>query len=183
MIDVLEYEHPDRTEAESYIQRVFYRAYGANIQYFMPHLLRLRYDESGDYYSVIGWKSGGDSGKLFLERYLDEPVEQAIARAVGEPVARDSIVEVGNLAEVGPGGARDAIVAMSGFLHGAGYRWVVFTGVAKLANAFFRLHLDPFELAVADINRLWPKTRKEWGTYYENNPRVLGGDISQAFLF
>jgi len=181
LIDVLEDDDPDRGEAEAHIRRVYLEAYQANIRYFLPHMLRLLYDESGEYYSIVGWKSGGDPGDFFLERYLDEPVEAAVSRQGGEKVSRDSIVEVGNLAEFGPGGARDAIVAMTGFLHGAGYRWVVFTGVTKLSNAFKRLQLDPFQLAVADINRLWPAVRKEWGNYYANNPRVLGGEIENGY--
>jgi len=92
-------------------------------------------------------------------------------------VARASIVEVGNLTEAEAGDARIAIIAATAFLYAAGYRWVVFTGVSRLRNAFRRLGLEPKELVEADDSRLSEDERRSWGSYYSGHPIVCFGDI------
>jgi len=63
------------------------------------------------------------------------------------------------------------------FLHAAGYRWVLFTAVTHLFNAFQRLGLKPVRLAEAEPGRL-PDAGASWGRYYEAGPVVCAGDIS-----
>ena len=43
---------------------------------------------------------------------------------------------MGNLATVSSGGARWLIIALTAYLQGAGYDWVVFTAVRSLRNSF-----------------------------------------------
>lgn len=86
---------PRRAEAENFIREVFSRRYGAQITAFAPRLLLLEQD--GRVIAATGWRAAGDTA-LFLERYLDLPIENAMAALADQPVARDRIVEVGNLA-------------------------------------------------------------------------------------
>ncbi len=180
MLDVLHPGHPDRQDTEVFIQAVFARQYDADIRHFMPHMVRLSYDDSGELYSAVGYREAAD-GPLFLEHYLDSPVETAMAHAMEQPVSRNDIVEVGNLAEVGPGGARDAIIALTAYLYGAGYHWVAITAVPRLVNAFQRIGLRTVYLADADIMRLPESERSLWGRYYDNRPKVVGGDIRLGY--
>jgi len=175
VIDVLHADHAERAQVIDYIKQTYRRVYAAEPKSFMPHFIRVR-DHQKNYKAVIGYRDA-EYQRLFLEAYLDEPVEAAISRYTGEPVERAGIVEVGNLVEAEAGDARLAIIAATAFLHTAGYRWVVFTGVSRLRNAFRRLGLEPKELIEADDSRLSEEERLAWGTYYSGRPVVCFGDI------
>ena len=140
----------------------------------MPRLLGL---EAGDssLHGAVGYRSAGEH-PLFLERYLDLPIEQAIRQRFGRTVARDEIVEVGNLAAAGVGTARRLIVALTDLLAAEGFRWVAFTGTATLLNSFLRLGLSPCVIGLADPARVGDEL-PDWGTYYDTGPRVMVGEI------
>ncbi len=180
MLDVLHPDHSDRAQAEAFIRDVFAKKYGACIEHFMPHLVRLRYDVNGAYYSVAGYKEAA-SGSLFVEQYLRQTVDYELSHKIGQRVSRDVIVEVGNLAEAGPGGGRDAIIALVSFLFGAGYQWGVVTAVPQLANGFRRLGLKYVELGVADPNKLSPEQRIAWGRYYDHKPMIRAADLRMTY--
>jgi len=179
MIEVLHEDHSERQQVIDYVRQTFRRVYNADPMSFMPHFIRVR-DNKNNYKAVIGYRDA-EYQRLYLEAYLDEPIEAAISRHVGFPVDRASIVEVGNLAEAAAGDARLAIIAATAFLHSAGYRWVVFTGVARLRNAFRRLGLEPKELVVADDSRLPEDERIAWGSFYAGNPVVCFGEIKEGY--
>lgn len=180
MLDVLHPGHCERGQAESFIRDVFSQKYNAYIEHFMPHLIRLRYDNTATCYSVAGYKEA-TSGALFVEQYLRQSVDYELSRRVGQTVHRDVIVEVGNLAEAGPGGGRDAIIALVSFLFGAGYQWGVVTAVPKLANGFRRLGLKYVDLGIADPSKLSPEQRVAWGSYYDHKPMIRAADLRMTY--
>jgi len=180
MLDVLHPGHSDRDQAEAFIGEVFSKKYGAHITSFMPHLIRLCYDETGACYSVAGYKEA-ISGSLVVEQYLRQSVDYELSRKVGQRINRDVIVEVGNLAEAGPGGGRDAIIALVSFLFGAGYQWGVVTAVPQLANGFRRLGLKYIELGEADPDKLSPEQRVAWGSYYDHKPMIRAADLRMTY--
>jgi hypothetical protein len=75
-----------RAQAEDLIRRCYAERYQARIRHFMPCLLGLEAPD-GRVLGAVGCRRAQD-GTLFLERYLGEPIEGAIARRVGRPVAR-----------------------------------------------------------------------------------------------
>jgi hypothetical protein len=168
-----------RAILERFIAARFKRAYGASIDQFRPHLLGLR-DERGEWVAAVGY-AGAGSGRLFLEQYLDEPVEQALGRALERPVARERIVEVGNFAAVRAGVARRLIPALAGRLRELGFELAVFTATRELRNAFLRLRLWPCMLAAAEPARLGGGAAS-WGSYYAHRPFVMGGRIADCLL-
>lgn len=167
--------HPQRPSFEAFIAARFGRAYGARLTHFLPHLLGVR-DGLERWQAAAGYAAAGVQ-ELFLEQYLDEPVERTLGRAVGRPVARNDVVEVGNLAAVSAGMARALIPLLARHLHRMGYRWVAFTATRALRNSFHRLGLQPLVLAPADPARL-PDGGVSWGSYYAQDPVVMGGRIS-----
>jgi hypothetical protein len=173
--------HPDRAEVEAFIARVYAERYGAKLRSFLPQLLAFR-GADGELQAAVGTRRGQD-GPLFVEQYLDASAEQTLAARHGVVARRDELVEVGNFAALSPGDARELIVQLTGILHAAGSRWVLFAATRQLRNAFDRLHLGTVELAPARRERL-RDDRTEWGSYYNSNPCVLFGDIAagQAFL-
>jgi hypothetical protein len=167
--------HPQRGSFEAFISERFSRAYGARLSHFLPHLLGVK-DGLGRWQAAAGYAAAGVQ-QLFLEQYLDQPIEHALAEEVGRSIQRNSIVEVGNLAAVSAGMARALIPQLARHLHRMGYRWVAFTATRALRNSFQRLGLRPLHLAAADPARL-PDRGASWGSYYDQDPRVMAGKIS-----
>lgn len=167
---------PRRAEAEAFIAGVFARRYGARVSSFAPDLLLI--EQHGRIVAATGWRGAG-AEPLFLERYLDEPVEDAVSRFAAGGVARARIAEVGNLAAEKNGGSLHVIVALAGRLAALGYEWVVFTATRELAGIFARLGLPLLALAKADPARLGAEAAA-WGSYYDTEPVVVAGRIRIA---
>ena len=170
--------HPARAEFEAFIATRYRLAYGARITHFLPHLLGVR-NRLIEWQAGAGYAAAAAARTLFLERYLDCPVERAIAAACGRPVARAGIVEVGNLASVSAGMARSLIPALAVHLDRLGYAWVTFTATRALRNTFHRLGLQPLKLSAADPARL-EDGGASWGNYYGHDPLVVACKISQG---
>lgn len=164
---------------EAFIQQRFRKAHGADIRHFMPELFGMS-DASGELCAVAGVRMAS-AGQLFLERYLDEPIEPLISAAADQPVDRACIVEVGNLAASDTGSARLSIIAITYLLAMGGLEWVAFTGNIGLVNSFHRLGLKPVTLCAADPERLGDD-RHNWGSYYDSKPWVHVGNIRAGFI-
>jgi hypothetical protein len=162
-----------------FIRQRYAASFGARLEQFMPHL----YSLCGPRQEIVGafGLRHGDQ-PFFLEHYLDQPVEVAIARQIGRPVDRSRIVEVGQFAGDGPGAMRALIGALTDHLHRRGVEWVVFTGTIALRNAFKRLGLQPRVLGQADPSCLPADARAAWGSYYTHSPLVLFGNVSEGAL-
>lgn len=169
--------HGMRPAVEGFIHEVFARAYGADVRQFHPTLLGLRAGPA--LRAAVGFRDGGDR-PLFSEHYLPRAAHRMIAASTGAPVDAGALVEVGNLALAGMGDARWVIAAVTVLLHELGYRWVLFTAVKSLVNAFRRLGLNPIPLAAADPARL-PGGGGAWGRYYQARPVVCAGDIAAGY--
>lgn len=167
----------DRAGLEHFIQQIFQATYGAELGSFYPNLTAFTTDNQ--LRGVVGYRDGMVK-PLFSEQYLDAPVETVMSRHLKQEVRREQLVEVGNLALANPGEARWVIAAMTAFLHAAGYRWVLFTVVKPLFNAFQRLGLRPIEIATPDPARLSDGGRS-WGSYYQAGPVVCAGDIEAGY--
>lgn len=145
----------------------------------MPRLFSLRTNRH-ELIAAFGLRPAKNE-RLFLESYLNGPIEVVMRSRLGKDVNREDVIEVGNLSALYPGASRWVIVALTALLHNEGYKWVVFTGTSTLRNGFTRLGLRPVELGKASIDVLPPQSRRSWGTYYENTPVVLSGEIDLGY--
>ena len=143
------------------------------VEEFVRATFKSRFDAE-----LAGWRCAADA-PLFLESYLDAPVETAVAKLAGHPVERSRIVEVGNLAAARAGASVDVILALSRHLDRLGYEWVVFTATRELIGIFARIGLPLLALAPADPARLGDDAGA-WGHYYETQPIVVTGPIRLA---
>ena len=166
---------PERAALERFVAERFRIVYGARVSHFCANLLGIR-DAGGAWHAAAGYTPAA-AGALFLEHYLDQPVETLLSGAAGRPVARERVVEVGNLAAAAAGMGRVLVPALGRHLYALGYRWVAFTATHELRNAFRRLRLEPLLLAPALAARL-PDRGAAWGTYYAHDPSVMGGCIA-----
>lgn len=126
---------PDENIFE-FVQRRFALHHGARIQTLLPWQCTLS-DEQGTLLASAGLNPAS-TGPLFLEHYLESPVEQQLACALQQPVLRDDILEVGNLAAL-DGHARLLILALIQYLVEQRYRYVVFTATDQVRGLFHSL--------------------------------------------
>ncbi|HEU4352885.1 MAG TPA: thermostable hemolysin [Burkholderiales bacterium] len=164
-----------RPDLERFIAERFRKVHSANVSHFGTYLLGLR-DARGIWRAAAGYTPAA-SGTLFLEQYLDAPVEEALSQAANQRVPRARIVEVGNLAAVPPGFARSFLPALGRYLIEREFAWVVFTATRQVRNLLHRLCFKSYALAPATRTRL-PDGGAAWGTYYANDPTVMAGRLA-----
>ncbi len=164
-----------RAELEKLVAAAFERSHGAMVRSFMPTLVGLE-DRSGALRGAALGYRGAAGGPLFLEQYLDQPIEQAIAARVadGRKVERERIVEVGNLAGRGCRSAMYLVAQLPRFLVGKGYRWLTFTGTSRVREIIEGFGAPLLDLGAADPARL-AAGADDWGRYYDTAPRVMAG--------
>ena len=165
-----------RGALEACIADKFARQYGAKIEQFLPFLLSL--DVAGQLGAVAGLRLAGQSD-LFLEQYLDVPVEQAVSKEFRTPVDRAQIVEIGNLASAAPGSAALLFSLLPAILHEAGIRWVVCTATPQVQAMLGKLQFPSQTICTADPDVLGDK-QADWGSYYASRPDVIVGDVELA---
>ena len=163
---------PDRAELEAFVGAAFRRGHDATVASFMPTLLSFR-GPAGDLRGVIGLRAAAPQA-LYLEQYLEQPVEAAISAATGQPVQRTQVVEVGNLAGANCRAAMRMVAQLPGYLLSRDYCWIVFTATRTVRGILESLGAPLVELARADGARVAAGPDR-WGRYYEQDPRVLAG--------
>lgn len=161
----------DRAEIEQFIHDVFAKNYGANVQQFMPTLISLR-GANGELVAAFGLRKA-DHETLFLEQYLDTPIENVLSNRLNKPVTRNQITEIGNLAVSNPRNAGVLIAHVIQHSLDIGVEWCVATAHHSLQNGLIKGGRDVFALEVADKNRLTPDELATWGSYYSNQPQVV----------
>ena len=166
---------PDERILE-FVQQRFALHHDARIEQLLPWQCTLS-DEQGTLLASAGFKPAS-AGPLFLEHYLESPVEQQLASALQQPVLRDDILEVGNLAAL-DGHGRLLILALVQYLVEQRYRYVAFTATDQVRALFCSLGLQPHFLQSARRD-LVPQPER-WGRYYDHDPKVVAGDIRQGY--
>ena len=169
---------PAREEVEALIRGVYAERYGARVERFAPMLVSLREGEGAAARTVAaaGYRLAVEP--LFLERYLDRPVEELLAHG-GVLPQRMGIVEVGHLAAVRAGEGRRLILKLAQHLATLDVEWVVSTLTGELRQLFTRMGVTPLALGAADPARLGDAAA-QWGSYYEHHPVVLAGSLPLA---
>jgi len=166
----------NRLTVEGFISKRFYQAYGAKLSYFMPYLLSAERD--GKIRGAVGFQPA-KLAQLFLEAYLEQPIESTLSRHLSSTVERDSIVEIGNLASISPKVTQTLFTILSDIISQSGYSWVVFTANSTVLAWMNSIQLPCFVIAEADPSHLQDKG-KSWGSYYQDKPIVLACNVAQG---
>jgi hypothetical protein len=162
---------PARAEVEGFIRAVFKRAHDAEITNFMPQLVALR-DNNGVLMAAFGWKKASE-GPLFLEQYLDEPIESLMSNTLHKTITREQITKIGNLAVANPRNAGILIAHVIQHSLDIGIEWCVATAHHSLQNGLIKGGRDVYPLFNADKARLSEQEQAKWGTYYKHMPQVV----------
>ena len=171
-LQVCERADIERGELEGFVHRVFAAKHRAQVRSFMPTMLAMRND-AGRVCGVAGFRCAAHE-PLFLERYLDEPIEHAIAKVAQQTVTREQLVEVGNLAGVSCRAATRLVLELPRLLLARGHRWIAFTATDKVRQLLASYGAPLLELAPANASRV-AGLADDWGRYYETDPRVMVG--------
>lgn len=163
--------HSDREEVEAFITKVFFQAYGANIKNFMPLLIALR-DVNHHLVATFGMRKAKNT-PLFLEQYLDDPIEKVISNSLNQTVLRTDVTEIGNLAVMNPRNSGILIAHVIQHSIEAGVHWCVATAHHTLQNGLIKGGVDVFPLHAVNPNRLPADELADWGSYYDNQPQVI----------
>ena len=161
-----------RAEIERFIAERFRNAYGAQVSHFCAHLLGAR-SATGAWQAAAGYTPAGN-GALYLEHYLDRPIEAVLSNVLGERIQRERVVEVGNLVAAAGGCGRSFLPALGQHLVTLQHRWVVFTATREVRNLLRRLSFPVHVLGPARPERL-PDRGAAWGSYYAHDPNVMAG--------
>lgn len=157
------------------IENVYDRVYGAAIESHYPDIC-FRANEAGRVVAAAGIRRASD-GPLYLEHYLDAPIEDVIQRYTDEAVHRSEIVEIGNLVSDQTGQCRSFFKLLCLELHALGFRYAVATATRPLRRIFQYSGFESRFLAVADPARL-PDVGAQWGSYYAADPHVVFGSVT-----
>lgn len=168
---------PERLRVEAYLEAAYASAFNGMIRRHYPTLMSVQ-DGQGRIHAAVGFRFAAQD-PLFLEQYLDEPVEAAIARKLGGPVARGGVAEIGNLGSGSAGASMFLFLALARHLDQNGCTHAVATATRQLRRSFGRVGFETQVLTRAEPARLG-EAAAEWGVYYERDPEVLAGAIGPA---
>lgn len=172
--DLLTPNDVGRRTVERYIAGKFAETYGARIRHFLPCLLALRGADGTR--AALGLRRAGPAS-LFLEQYLDEPVEQRLASVAMRPVERGQVVEIGNLVATSRGSSLYLFLMLAELFHAAGLTWAIFTATPEVQHLLNKLARSPLVLCEADGERLGDAL-PDWGSYYQTRPVVTAINVA-----
>lgn len=165
---------PAYRRATAFVRRRYRHSYNARPRISAPAMITLC--TPGGTPRAVAALTPAPGSALFLEQYLDHPLEQTVSALAGTPVARHQLLEVAGLAADGSGAGRLLFIALTGLLPALGVDWIAFTATLQVRNMFARLGLAPVMLAPADPARL-NQDADRWGHYYRHDPRVMAGYV------
>jgi hypothetical protein len=166
--------HGKRAAAEGVIERAYARAYGSSTSCSYPTLMSV-FGADNEVLATVGFRPA-QFEPLFLEQYLQRPVDLVLSDVAGIRITRDQIVEIGSLASIGKGASIFLFVALAAYLKRRGFSYAVVTATDALRKTFDFLGFEAIELADADPAAVVDGAA--WGSYYAHQPKVLAGTIA-----
>lgn len=167
-------DDPGRRASEVLIESAYRKCYGGVVSAHFPHLMSLK-NSAGDVVAAAGFRWAREE-QLFLEQYLDVPVEHAVSRLSGIPRGRAGIVEIGSLATDGSGSSAGLFSALAAHLEAEGATFAVATATRRLRRLFGLVGFETCRIGAAEPARL-KGAAEAWGSYYQHDPVIVGGAV------
>lgn len=162
---------PERQRVADFIKAIYEKNYNADIHVDYPFLMSINNNDD-NILAALGFRYA-ENHSLFLEHYIDKPIENIL----GCP--RHEIVEIGNLASAGQGALNLLFAAAASYLNSRYIHYAAITGTDSLHRYFKNMGFNPSKIGNADIASV-QKDGQSWGSYYDTQPRVLVGSIETA---
>lgn len=170
--EVVGRDSPSRRSLEATIHSAFDRHFGARVVSFMPCLLKYEHAAGT---AALGFRPAAE-GPLYLETYLDAPIELFLGNILRSPVSRRDIVEVGQFAVDDRASAAAMFAELAPFLRGRGHAWIAFTATRTIRRLLERTGLRGLTIATAREDAVRHKP-DAWGSYYSDDPQVVVGSL------
>lgn len=168
---------PDRQMIEDFIALAYEQEFDASIEVNYPILIGLC-DSAGQIRAGVGMRMASCEN-LFLEQYLDLPVEITLGQNLPHQVERNVIVELGSFASTGLNMSLYLLAAAAAYLATRGYEFGLVTATDKMNRLFKMFDFHTQVICRAQKHDLLDQAMN-WGTYYSHNPRVIAGSIQQC---
>ncbi|MBX5461197.1 MAG: thermostable hemolysin [Steroidobacteraceae bacterium] len=166
-----------RRDAEQFVRDRFERTHGARISELMPTLLILS-NATGSIHGVCGYRLARTE-QLFLEQYLDAPIERLLSMLTRRRVDRERVVEVGNFASTDARAAKALVATLTAHLLERNLLWAGFTATSSMRRLLHLMGARALDLGSADGARV-QHALESWGRYYTHHPRVMAGFLPKA---
>ncbi|MFK7864308.1 MAG: thermostable hemolysin [Pseudohongiellaceae bacterium] len=160
-------------EARLFVKAQYKQHFSCDLDEFFPEIFCL-YDQ-GQLLACCGFRSAANE-PLFLEQYLDEPVEHAVSHQVNYKVARGALVELGGFAVANKSVALAFMAQLAPTLYQSNFQYVSCTVTAPVRRCLTKLGIQFYALGQADPQKLKVNSGS-WGTYYNLKPSVVVGAI------
>ncbi|MCW5253060.1 thermostable hemolysin [Streptomyces sp. SHP 1-2] len=163
------------------VSMVFAESFGAEVSPDPDLFIRyIEHDATGrEEIQACAGISYPENGEVFLEQYLDAPVEEILSAHAGEFVDRRDILQVSSIASVRPSAGMELIQAFPLVFACLGRPYAAMTMTGRLAAVMQRVGVVLHPVCQADGSRLPAAELARWGRYYATRPVVGYGHISE----
>lgn len=165
-------QHPAATAV---IDRRYRESFAATVQPSFRDYVG--YSRTSGSIAALGFRRAS-GGALFLESYLDQPVEALVAQALARPCDRSAIVEIGNFAADNAVVMLDLWGKVANDLGGA-CEIAVATLTAPLRRMFQRIGI-PIQIIAPALQQRLGADGASWGSYFAQDPQVCVGVIADG---
>lgn len=162
-----------RRDLETFVKEGFAKKYHADVNTFMPILLGIK---AQGLRAVMGVRRG--TQPLFVEQYLSVSITESLQEH-GIWTERASVAELGNLYSLNQRFTLPLLMTVVMGLYLSEVNYLVFAGTDKVRQLLAKLKLPLTFLADANPNLL-KNDGTQWGSYYDNNPKVMFLDVKKA---
>ncbi|TDO98711.1 thermostable hemolysin [Marinomonas balearica] len=166
-------DQSQRQELERFISDGFNKCYEANVESFLPLLFGIKTKQLR---AAVGVRRATEP--LFLEQYLKSDVITTL-RQLGMPADEYQIAELGNLYSRSHRFTLPLIMTVVMGLYLKDVRYLVFSATEKVRELLSGFGFPMTYLADADPMRLTERPN-EWGSYYEQLPKVMALDVEAS---
>lgn len=160
-------------DAQVLIAAQYKKHFDCDLRHFMPNTFSLY---RGDILKACAGFSSADQNPLFLEQYLDQPIEAMLSEQFDCPVSRRDIVEIGGFAVDDKQFALPMMIQLAPAFRAAGFQYAVCTVTSVVQRCLDKIGIQSVSLGAADANRV-DTTGNAWGKYYALTPVILAGNI------
>ncbi len=112
--------------------------------------------------------------RFYLEHYLPTSAQACVSTLRQRAIPREHLVEVGNFVAFQGRAAFVLMHSLFRFLQRANFRHIVMTCTGQLRRSFKGMPMH--RLAAAHQHRV--DTPQQWGSYYQQGPEVITGQLS-----